>query len=83
MIIRNCSSSMHLYDYTKGQLPIELNILTDKDEFHRLDEEMSFLREVDYLRQHDPVARVSAKYEKVYQAYKAIIPEFFATFEAE
>jgi hypothetical protein len=78
-----CQSLKNLYDYTNGQLPIELNILTDTDEFHRLDEDMSFLREVDYLRQHHPTARISAKYDKVYQTYKAIMPEFFAAFEAE
>lgn len=55
-----CQSLKNLYDYTNGQLPIELNILTDTDEFHRLDEDMSFLREVDYLRQHHPTARISA-----------------------
>lgn len=78
-----CQSLKNLYSTTEGVLPIELDLLTDTDTYHRIDDDLRFFREIEYLKQHHPSERARAKYQKVYDTYKADLPLFFKTFEAE
>jgi hypothetical protein len=78
-----CQYLQNLYSHTNGILPVEHNLLTDTDTFYRVDEDLRFLREVAYIKDNHPVEKVKAKYQKVYDTYKNIMPLFFDRFEAE
>ncbi len=78
-----CQSIKNLYSKTEGLLPIDINLLSETDAFHRIDEDLRFLREIEYLKQKHPVEKIRAKYQKVYDTYKFDLPLFFAAFEAE
>ena len=47
-----CQSLTKLYRETKGELPISKSILTETDDYYRIDEDLRFLREIDYFRKH-------------------------------
>jgi hypothetical protein len=66
---------------TNGILPIDISILTETDACYRLDEDLRFLREIEYLMDHHPIEKVRSKYSKVYNIYKNEIPLFFEHFE--
>jgi len=78
-----CQYLQNLYQHTGGILPIEQHLLTDTDTYHRIDEDLRFLREIDYLKDNHPSARAKAKYQKVYDTYKQIMPLFFELFESD
>jgi hypothetical protein len=78
-----CQSLKNLYTTSEGILPIDINLLTETDTFHRIDEDLRFFREIEYLKQNQPVERIRAKYQKVYDTYKADLPLFFKTFEEQ
>jgi hypothetical protein len=78
-----CQSLKNLYLITNGVLPIDINILTDTDVCYRIDEDLRFLREVEYLMLNHPVERVKEKYRTVYDIYKNELPLFFEKFESE
>ncbi len=78
-----CQSLKDLYSYTDGVLPVEIDVLTETDSFYRIDEELRFFREIEYLKQYHPIENVRKKYQKVYDLYKADLPMFFKTFEDE
>jgi hypothetical protein len=75
-----CQSITNLYSFTQGKLPVDIRMLIDIDDFSRIDEELRFFREIDYLRKNHPESRVRAKYQKVYSIYKSILPLFFKKF---
>lgn len=78
-----CQSLKNLYSTTEGILPIDINLLSETDTYYKVDEELRFLREIEYLKQNHPVSKIRAKYQKVYDTYKADLPLFFKTFETE
>lgn len=78
-----CQSLNNLYSTTKGKLPIEENLLYETDDFHRIDEDLRFMREIEYLKNYHPTKRIRNKYKKVYLTYKKIMPKFFKKFESE
>lgn len=78
-----CQSLKNLYNKTNGVLPVDLNLLTETDTYHRIDEDLRFLREIDYLRKNHPLDKVKSKYQHVYDRYKNHMPEFFDLFEKE
>ncbi|MES2064640.1 MAG: hypothetical protein V4456_22165 [Bacteroidota bacterium] len=79
-----CQSILNLYDHTSGVLPIkDLNIFSETDTYHRIDEDLRFLREISYIKEQHPVLRVRDKYQKVYQVYKNRLKDFFNKFEIE
>ncbi len=78
-----CQSLKNLYSITNGILPIDINILTDTDDCYRIDEDLRFLREVEYLMSNYPVEEIREKYRTVYNIYKSEFPLFFEKFESE
>lgn len=79
-----CQSILNLYNHTAGVLPIEdLNIFSDTDTYFLIDEDLRFLREIEYIKQQHPVSKVRDKYQKVYQVYKDRLKDFFIKFENE
>ena len=78
-----CQSYMNLYRNVNGLLPIDLDILTETDEFYRIDEDLHFFREIEYLKEKHPCEKVRRKYEMVYNWYKTRTHEFFDIFEKQ
>jgi len=78
-----CQSLIYLYLITNGVLPTDINVLTDTDDCYRIDEDLRFLREVEYLMNNHPVDKVKEKYRTVYDIYKNELPLFFEKFELE
>jgi hypothetical protein len=78
-----CQSLKNLYSTTKGVLPIEIDLLSETDTYYRIDEDLRFFREIDYIKQNHPVERVRLKCQKVYDTYKPDLPLFFKTFEKD
>jgi hypothetical protein len=76
-----CQSLKNLYSTTLGILPIDINLLTETDAFYKIDEELRFFREVEYLKEKHPEEKIRIKYQKVYDTYKTDLPLFFKTFE--
>ncbi|TDG36257.1 hypothetical protein EZJ43_09650 [Pedobacter changchengzhani] len=76
-----CQSIKNLYKTTEGNLPIDINLLSETDTFHRIDEDVRFFREIQYIKRNHPVKKIRAKYQKVYDTYKKELPLFFTTFE--
>ena len=78
-----CQSLILLYEFTNGKLPIDTEILFETDRFHRIDEDLRFLREIEYLKNNHPKERIKGKYQKVYELYKSVTLNFFKKFEEE
>jgi hypothetical protein len=78
-----CQSFINLYKDTKGILPIDMNILSETDTYFRIDEDLRFFREIEYLKNNHPIEGVKKKHEKVYNVYKSVTPDFFQKFEEE
>lgn len=78
-----CQSLKNLYSTTEGKLPIDINLLSDTDSFYRIDEDLRFFREIEYLKDNHPIERVKMKHQKVYNTYKMEMPLFFHVFETE
>ena len=78
-----CQYINNLYSRTKGKLPVDIELLTETDEFYRIDEDLRFFREIEYLMKNHPSDKVKAKYQKVYELYKSKLPLFFEKFEEE
>ena len=68
---------------TDGILPTDISIITDIDECYRIDEDLRFLREVEYLKDNHPDEKVRRKYYTVYYIYKNKFPLFFEVFESK
>lgn len=78
-----CQSLKSLYTKTNGVLPIDINLLFETDTFHRIDEDLRFLREIEFLKNNYPNDGIRRKYQKVYDVYKDALPLFFETFEQQ
>lgn len=78
-----CQSIKNLYDDTSGKLPIDLELLSETDTYHRIDEDLRFLREIEFIKDNHPTEKVRKKYQDVYDIYKQELPLFFGTFEKE
>jgi len=78
-----CQSFMNLYKHTNGVLPINTDILIETDTYFRIDEDLRFFREIEYLKNNYPTEKIREKYETVYNLYKSVTPIFFQKFEEE
>ena len=78
-----CQSYMNLYKRVHGELPIDMDLLTETDEFDRIDEDLLFFREIAYRKEHYPCRKIKEKYRTVYNWYKEKTPEFFKVFEEQ
>ena len=78
-----CQSIKKLYDSTEGILPIDINLLKETDTFYRIDEDLRFFREIEFLKENHPSENIKAKYQKVYNTYKTYLPKFFKAFEVQ
>lgn len=78
-----CQSLKNLYKKTHGILPIDINLLNETNQFDRLEEDLRFFREIEYLKQNHRNEKVRDKYQKVYDTYKSELPLFFSTFEEQ
>jgi len=58
-----------------GTLPIDYNHFEETDMLWRIDEDLSFLREINYLKENHPISDVKLKYEKTYNLYCSKFPE--------
>lgn len=77
-----CQSFSNLYRTTNGFLPVDdVSIFEETDTFFRIEEDIRFLREINYYRLNIPCERIREKYEKVYSIYKSTFPLFFEKFE--
>lgn len=79
-----CQSFVNLYRDTNGLLPVDTpNIFSETDTYHRIDEDLRFFREIEYLKNNYPVEKIRKKYQDVYDLYKSCTPKFFDVFEAD
>ncbi len=78
-----CQSLVHLYRTTEGILPIDIELLNETDDYYRIDEDLRFLREINYIRNNHPLDKVREKYQYVYDLYKAKLPLFFDSLEPD
>lgn len=78
-----CQSFINLYNHANGILPINIDILFETDTYYRIDEDLRFFREIEYLKNNHPVSKIREKYDKVYNLYKSVTPSFFQKFEKE
>lgn len=78
-----CQSLKNLYSATSGVLPVDINLLIETDTFFRIDEDLRFFREIEYIMLNHPVDKIKSKYKRVYDTYKADLPLFFKTFEEQ
>jgi hypothetical protein len=78
-----CQSYMNLYKRVHGKLPVDSNLLTEIDEFDRIDEDLKFFREISFLKEHHPCVEIRGKYQTVYDWYKEKTPKFFKVFEEQ
>lgn len=79
-----CQSFVNLYKHTNGVLPINnTSILSETDTYFRIDEDLRFFREIEYLKNNHPEQKIKNKYEKVYNLYKSATPLFFKEFESD
>ena len=78
-----CQSVINLYKNTKGILPINPNLFIETDTYHRIDDDLRFFREIEFLKNQYPLARVRGKYQKVYDIYRNVMPLFFKAFEKD
>jgi hypothetical protein len=78
-----CQSYMNLYKRVHGELPININLLTETDEFDRIDDDLKFLREISFLKEHHTNVKIKEKYRTVYSWYKERTPKFIKVFEKQ
>ena len=69
-----CQSLKNLYSITKGILPIDINLLSEIDNFYGIDEDLRFFRKIQYMKDNHSCERVKNKYQKVYDIYKIEMP---------
>lgn len=78
-----CQSYINLYDDTNGKLPIEIDMFTETDTYFRIEEDLRFFREIEFIKNNHPSEKVQKKYQTVYNIYKRRTKEFFEKFENE
>ena len=78
-----CQSYLNLYKKANDILPVDLNLLTETDEFDRIDEDLAFFREIAFIKENYPCEKIREKYQTVYDWYKEKTPKFFEIFEKQ
>ncbi len=78
-----CQSYINLYKKVHGELPIDIVLLTETDEFDRIDEDLKFFREISFLKEQHPCVEIRGKYKTVYDRYKEKTPKFLKVFEEQ
>jgi hypothetical protein len=78
-----CQSMVSMYKHTDGKLPVDIKLFSATDSYHRIDEDLRFLREIEYLKNNHPRERVRQKHQTVYDIYRSHLPGFFKVFEKE
>ena len=78
-----CQSYMNLYKKVNGILPVDINLLTETDEYERIDEDLAFFREISFIKENHPCENIREKYQAVYDWYKRKTPKFFEIFEQQ
>ncbi|WP_278570172.1 hypothetical protein [Prevotella melaninogenica] len=78
-----CQSYMNLYKQTKGILPIDISLLTNKDNFSNIDEDLKFFREVQYIINHCKKDKIRKKYSTIYEYYRKCTHILFETLEVK
>lgn len=78
-----CQSYINLYKKVNGILPVDINLLTETDEFDRIDEDLAFFREIAFLKENHPCETIREKYQTVYDWYNRKTPKFFEIFEQQ
>lgn len=76
-----CDSFVKLNKRAKGLLPVDLCILSDTDEFDRIEEDLSFFRKIAYLKEHIKDLKIKQKYETFYDWYKKYANPLFDKME--
>ena len=61
--------------------PLEIPVSTDM--LGRIDEDLLFFREIEYLKENHPKESVKLKYKNTYKLYRNQYPELFKTFEEQ
>lgn len=62
-----------------GELPIDYRHFDETDKLWRIDEDLSFLREINYLKENHPKPDVKLKFEETYNLYCKKFPELIDT----
>lgn len=75
-----CQSLVNL-SRDNEKLPVDLNIFSKTDTYHRIEEDLRFFRELLYIKVNHPSERIRAKYQKVYDIYKTSIGPIFTQLE--
>ena len=78
-----CQSYINLYKYYNGILPIDIEVLTETDDYARIDEDLKFFREIEFLKKNHPNNKIRKKYSTVYNWYKKKTPKFFKIFQKQ
>lgn len=78
-----CQSYINLYDTTNGSLPVKIDMFTETDTYFRIDEDLRFFREIEFIKNNYPSEKIRNKYKIVYDIYKNRTKEFFEKFEKE
>ena len=65
-----CQSFVNLSEDSNGELPIEIEMLSETDTYFRIDEDLRFFREIQFLRDKFPIEKIKLKYDRVYNTYK-------------
>ena len=78
-----CQSYLNLYKKANDILPVDLNLLTETDEFDRIDEDLAFFREIAFIKENHPCEKIREKYQTVYDWYREKTPKFFEVFEKQ
>jgi len=73
----------YLNTVSKGVLPIEDEIFEETDMLDRIDEDLLFFREIEYLKNNHADKSVRFKYRKTYGIFKKQYPKIFKTFEVQ
>jgi len=72
-----------LNSISNGQLPIDHEHFEETDMLGRIDEDLLFFREIEYLKENHPKESVKLKYKNTYKLYRNQYPELFKTFEEQ
>lgn len=76
-----CQSYINLYKNTQGKLPINIETLTQTDEYMNIDEDLRFFRELKYIKDNYPDKKIIDKYSTVYMWYSNYTSSLFKQLE--
>lgn len=78
-----CQSYINLFRTTKGELPIEKEILYETDEYNQIDEDLSFFRKIRHAKDKCANQYIANKYLYVYMWYRNYTYPLFKQLEAD